>query len=249
MARIVGTSSHILQQRVLRIALARSPADTGTTISGRSVASAMRLKCASAIAAFCPSVNGAGGNTSSAEAPPCVRHASPAGRPRALPSAQMPLTSGSLAPISSCAISSTRRCSSKVQEATSVECALMVMAERPSTAATSRRCLRKFGLVDRQIVLERQQHGRNDAVRDVIVCGLASVSSLFRGSHIASIAEFGRKAIGGSAHRARAFLQGLDRQPPDRPGNADGADDLPGKIAHRQRHAAQFGVEFAVVDG
>ena len=116
---------------------------------GRSVASAMRLKCASAISAFWPSVNGAGGNTSSAEAPPsaAMRAIRAASR---LPSAQMPLTIGSRPPISSCAISSTRRCSSNVQEATSVECALMVMAEMPLTAATSRRWLRKlFSSIER----------------------------------------------------------------------------------------------------
>src|SRR5262249_1752727 len=38
---------------------------------------------------------------------------------------------------------STRRCSSNVQDATSVEWALMVIAERPGVAATSRKCLRK----------------------------------------------------------------------------------------------------------
>ena len=56
----------------------------------------------------------------------------------------MPLTIGSRPPISSCAIASTRCCSSKVQEATSVECALRVIAEIPSVAATSRRWLRKL---------------------------------------------------------------------------------------------------------
>ena len=113
------------------------------TISGRSVASAMRLKCAIAICGDWPSVKGAGGNTSSAEAPPSV--AMRARRAASmLPSAQMPLTIGVRSPISSCAISSTRRCSSKVQEATSVEWALMVMAVTPGVAATSRRCLRKL---------------------------------------------------------------------------------------------------------
>ncbi len=116
---------------------------------GRSVASAMRLKWASAISGDWPSVNGAGGNTSSAEAPPsaamrAIRAAS------MLPSAQTPLTMGSRSPISSCAMSSTRRCSSKLQEATSVECALMVMAEMPLVAATSRRWLRKlFSSIER----------------------------------------------------------------------------------------------------
>jgi hypothetical protein len=67
-----------------------------------------------------------------------------------LPSAQTPLTIGSRAPISSCAMSSTRRCSSKLQEATSVECALMVMAERPLLPATSRRWPRKlFSSIER----------------------------------------------------------------------------------------------------
>jgi len=61
-----------------------------------------------------------------------------------LPSAHTPLTIGSRSPISSCAISSTRRCSSNVHEATSVEWALTVIAEMPSVAATSRRCLRKL---------------------------------------------------------------------------------------------------------
>ena len=53
-----------------------------------------------------------------------------------LPSAQIPLTSGSRTPISSRAMSSTLRCSSNVHEGTSVEWALMVMAEMPSVAAT-----------------------------------------------------------------------------------------------------------------
>ncbi len=102
----------------------------------------MCLKCAIAIAVFWPSVNGAGGNTSSAEAPPsaaalAMRAAS------SEPSAQMPCTIGVLAPTSSCAMAWMRFCSSNVQDATSVECALMVMAEMPSVAHTSRRCLRK----------------------------------------------------------------------------------------------------------
>ncbi len=41
---------------------------------GRLDASAMRLKCSIAMAGDWPSVNGAGGNTKSAEAPPCLRH-------------------------------------------------------------------------------------------------------------------------------------------------------------------------------
>ena len=103
----------------------------------------MRLKCSVAIATFWPIVNGAGGNTSSAEAPPSVAILARRAASR-LPSAQMPLTSGTLSPISLPAMSSTRFCSSKVQDATSVECALMVTADSPSADVTSRRCLRKF---------------------------------------------------------------------------------------------------------
>ena len=108
---------------------------------GRSLASAMREKCASAICGDWPSVNGPGGNTSRAAAPPALAMRAILAASR-LPSAQMPWTSGSFAPISSRAMSSTLRCSSNVQEATSVECALMVIAEMPSVAATSRRCWR-----------------------------------------------------------------------------------------------------------
>ena len=133
---------------------------------GRSLASAMRLKCASAISGDCCSVNGAGGKTSSAEAPPSAAMRAMRAASR-LPSAQTPLTIGSLPPISSCAIASTRRCSSNVQEATSVECAFRVIAEMPVVAATSRRWLRKlFSSID-EIVVERQQHRRDDAVRNV----------------------------------------------------------------------------------
>jgi hypothetical protein len=47
-------------------------------------------------------------------------------------------------------MASTRRCSSKLTEATSVECALMVMAEMPLVAATSRKWARKlFSSMDR----------------------------------------------------------------------------------------------------
>ena len=103
----------------------------------------MRLKCSIAIATFWPMVNGAGGNTSSADAPPAVAILASRAASR-LPSAQMPLTSGVLSPISLPAMSSTRFCSSKVQDATSVECALMVTADSPSAEVTSRRCLRKL---------------------------------------------------------------------------------------------------------
>ena len=110
---------------------------------GRSAASAMRLKWASAMSGDWPNVNGAGGNTSSAEAPPAAAMRAMCAASM-LPSAHIPLTRGSRSPISSWAISSTRRCSSKLQEATSVEWALTVTAESPLVAATSRKWLRKL---------------------------------------------------------------------------------------------------------
>ena len=126
----------------------------------------MRLKWAIAICGDWPSVKGAGGNTSSADAPPSV--AMRASRAASmLPSAQMPLTIGRRSPISSCAISSTRRCSSKVQEATSVECALMVMAGDAGRRRHVAQVLAEARLVDGEVGIERQQHRRDDAVGNV----------------------------------------------------------------------------------
>ena len=134
---------------------------------GRLDASAMRLKCSTAMAGDWPRVNGAGGNTSSAEAPPAsaMRASRAASR---LPSAQIPLTIGSRLPISSCAMSRTRRCSSKLQDATSVEWALMVMAERPSIGRHVAQMLAEALFVDRKVVEERQQDRRNDAMRHIV---------------------------------------------------------------------------------
>ena len=117
------------------------------------------------MAGDCPSVKGAGGNTSRADAPPSAAMRARRAASR-LPSAQMPLTSGRRPPISSWAMASTRRCSSKVQEATSVECALMVMAVMPGGGRHVAQVLAEAGLVDGEIGIERQQHRRDDAVRD-----------------------------------------------------------------------------------
>src|SRR5215472_11807907 len=111
---------------------------------GRSLAPAMRRKCSTAISGRCPIVNGPGGKTRIAEAPPSAAIFAMRAASR-LPSAYTPCTIGSFAPISSFAIASTRFCSSKEHDATSVECALMVIAESPSAEATSRRCARKEG--------------------------------------------------------------------------------------------------------
>src|SRR5580698_5440458 len=130
---------------------------------GRLVASAMRLKCSTAMAGDWPSVNGAGGNTRSAEAPPssAMRASRAASR---LPSAQMPLTIGKRPPISSWAISRTRRCSSKLQEATSVEWGVQGDGRQPLDRRHVAQMRAEALLVDRQIVEKGKQNGRNDTV-------------------------------------------------------------------------------------
>src|SRR3954464_3222680 len=82
----------------------------------------------------------ADGKTSSADAPPCSAMLAMRAASR-LPSAYTPLTIGR-SPSSSLEMSSTRRCSLKVHEATSDACAFTVIPVTPSTAATSRRCER-----------------------------------------------------------------------------------------------------------
>ena len=111
---------------------------------GSSAAPATRRKCSTAISGRCPIVKGPGGKTRSAAAPPsaaifAIRAAS------RLPSAYTPCTIGSRSPISSFAMASTLFCSSNEHEATSVEWALMVIADSPSAEATSRKCARKEG--------------------------------------------------------------------------------------------------------
>ena len=49
--------------------------------------------------------------------------------------------------------------------------------------------------------------------------------------------------------RGRApWLQGLNRQAPDRPGNPDSADYLPAEIMHGHGRASHFIIELAVVN-
>src|SRR6266568_4826656 len=111
---------------------------------GRPAAPATRRKCSTAISGRCPIVKGPGGKTRSAAAPPSAAILAMRAASR-LPSAYTPWTIGSRSPISSFAIASTRFWSSKLHEATSVECALRVIADSPSTEATSRKCARKEG--------------------------------------------------------------------------------------------------------
>ena len=64
---------------------------------------------------------------------------------------------------------STRSCSSSLQEAASEAWALTVIALIPATADDVLQMLAIGVLVDREIVVERQQTGRNDALRLEIV--------------------------------------------------------------------------------
>ena len=127
----------------------------------------MRLKCASAMSGDWPSVKGAGGNTSSAEAPPaCAMRAIRAAS--RLPSAQMPLTIGSRPPISSLR---DLEHAALLVEAAGGDLGRMGI-DGDGREALGRRdvaqMLAEALLVDRQVVLERQQDGRNDAVRHIM---------------------------------------------------------------------------------
>ena len=61
-------------------------------------------------------------------------------------------------------------------------------------------------------------------------------------------AEVGRQAVGRALQHFRAALQRLDREAPDRAGDAERADDLPAEVAHRHGDAADFQIEFAIVE-
>src|ERR1700730_18608993 len=67
------------------------------------------------------------------------------------------------------------------------------------------------------------------------------------GRRIGAECELARQLERGVADLAGFFLQGLDRQPPDRAGDADGAGNLAGEGAHAQGTAARLRVELGVV--
>ena len=108
-------------------------------------------------------------------------------------------------------------------------------------------------LVDCKIIIERQQHGRNYAVGNIRRVTRHSPSSSDRRFHarfrLASIAEFHGKTIGRRPHSSCTFLQRFYRQPPNRPGNADGPDDLATEIAHRQCRTSDLRIELPVIHG
>ena len=176
---------------------------------GRSVASAMRLKCAIAICRRLPQRERRRREHQQGGCAALRRHA---GDARRLEAAVGPdaVDDRQPSPISSCAISSTRRCSSKVQEATSVECALTVMAEMPARRRHVAQVLAEARLVDRKVVMERQEDGGDDAVRDV---GLVTRhrSSLLQANPCRASTAIHRSP----ARRARICRRG---QPRPRPG-------------------------------
>ena len=133
---------------------------------GRSVASAMRLKCASAISGDWPRVNGAGGNTSSAEAPPSLRHARD---PRRLEAAVGPDAVDERQPLADLVLGDVEHAPLLVEAAGGDLGRMRVDGDGGD--ALGRRHVAQVRaealLVDREILVERQQHGRDDAVRNI----------------------------------------------------------------------------------
>src|SRR5215831_11602754 len=140
---------------------------------GRSVASAMRLKWASAISGDCPKVKGAGGKISSAEAPPSAAMRAILAASM-LPSAHTPLTSGSRSAIAFCEMASARRCF----ETAGGDLGRMRVdgdGGEPFGGRHVAQMAAEALFVDRKVIVEGQQHGRNDAVGEV-----AGVTGHFR---------------------------------------------------------------------
>ena len=136
----------------------------------------MRLKCSTAIAALWPERERRRREHQQRRGAACGRHLGEARRFEAAvgPDAvdQRQLVADLVAGDFEHAASARRT----VQDATSVECALMVTADSPSAEVTSRRCLRKLASSIDEVVMERQDHGRDDAMRDI-----ALVTAAFRG--------------------------------------------------------------------
>ena len=123
----------------------------------------MRLKWASAICGDWPSVKGAGGNTSRAEAPPSAAMRARRAASR-LPSAQMPLTSGSAA---ADLVLRNREHAPLLLEGAGGDLGRMGVDGDGGDAGRRRhvaQMLAETRLVDGEIGIERQQHGRDDAV-------------------------------------------------------------------------------------
>src|SRR5215470_10108201 len=61
--------------------------------------------------------------------------------------------------------------------------------------------------------------------------------------------ERGGQARAGRLHDLRLPLQSLLRLAPDRPGDADRADDAAGEVLRRNRNAAYLQIELALIEG
>ena len=57
-----------------------------------------------------------------------------------------------------------------------------------------------------------------------------------------------REDSGGLAHLLRLVLQGLNREPPDRARETDGAGNLAGEVAHAYGDATRLGIKLPVVE-
>ena len=196
------------------------------TISGRSVASAMRLKCASAIAGVLPERERRRRKHQQRRCAALRRHL---GEPRRLDAAVGPDAVDDRQPGADLVLRD-------------VEHALLLVEGaggdfgRMRVDGDGREALDRGDVA--QMLAEAWPRRSTDRSRTAAAPpgsrrgghrsrDVAWAFSLFSGADrrgVASIAEFARQAVGGGAHDARAFLQGLDRQPPDRAGNADGAD-------------------------
>ena len=180
----------------------RSMSGYWKTISGRSVASAMRLKCASAICGDWPSVKGAGGNTSRAEAPPSAAMRAMRAASR-LPSAQMPLTSGSAA--ADLVLRDLQHAALLLEGAGGDLGGMRVDGDGGDAAGGGHvaQVLAEARLVDGQVRIEGQQHGRDDAVGNVSSCAVPCV--IFSKTETGS-RYFGRQVLRRSRPTGLCFL-------------------------------------------
>src|ERR1700751_5773818 len=80
---------------------------------------------------------------------------------------------------------------------------------------------------------------------------LSTAKAPRRSSHLMFVfrPERGGQAHAGRLHDLRLPLQSLLRLTPDRPGDAERADDPAGEILGRNRNAAHLEIELALVEG
>ena len=136
-------------------------------MNGRSATSAMRLKCASAICGDWPRLNGAGGNTKSAEAQPsaAMRARRTASR---LQSAQMPFDQRQLGPDS--VLRDIKHAALLAETAGGDLGRVRVDGDGREAfdGGHASKVLAEARLVDGEIAIKWQQHRRDHAVRDIV---------------------------------------------------------------------------------